>query len=95
MVTYQTTFILILILPKHQRFRFLVEINHEFYSKQNIFVPRLDSTQLATQINEFNQQIKPTYQVFSKYCASFVFASCAFVILIFLLGQDSLVTSYC
>ena len=48
------------ILPKNQKFRFLIEINYEFYSKQNIFVPRLDSTLLVTQTNEFNQQIKPT-----------------------------------
>ena len=60
MVIYQTKFILIHILPKNQKFRFLVEINYEFYLKQNIFVPRLDSTLLVTQTNEFNQQIKPT-----------------------------------
>ena len=60
MLTYQTKFILIHILPKNQKFRFLTEINYEFYSKQNIFVPRLDSTLLVTQTNEFNQQIKPT-----------------------------------
>ena len=60
MVTYQTTFILIHILPKNQKFRFLIEINYEFYLKQTIFVPRLDSTLLVTQSNEFNQQIKPT-----------------------------------
>ena len=74
MLTYQTKFILIHILPKNQKFRFLIEINYEFYSKQNIFVPRLDSTLLVTQTNEFNQQIKPT-SVLSKYCASFVFES--------------------
>ena len=44
MVTYQTTFLFIHILPKNQKFRFLIEINYEFFSKQNIFVPRLDST---------------------------------------------------
>ena len=60
MLTYQTKFILIHILPKNQKFRFLIEIYYEFYSKQNIFVPRLDSTLLVTQTNEFNQQIKPT-----------------------------------
>ena len=60
MLTYQTKFISIHLLPKNQKFRFLIQINHEFYSKQNIFVPRLDSTLLVTQTNEFNQQIKPT-----------------------------------
>ena len=59
-VAYQTTFLFIHILPKNQKFRFLIEINYEFYSKQSIFVPRLDSTLLVTQTNEFNQQIKPT-----------------------------------
>ena len=75
MVTYQTTFLFIHILPKNQKLRFFIEINYEFYSKQIFLFQDSIAPYLVTQTNEFNQQIKPTYHVLSKYCASFVFAS--------------------